>query len=172
MLFESAPASLDGIVLAVVRGIVSQFDHKLVVVDELHHAFDELRSMAGNVGAIVQVHLELADVGIQSFPLVPPELQAVDDEVACFPGSTEDDRQLRAGDFENPQGHKDCRCLGIVIPGPRRFLSSGFSAPGELTHLDFGLGVQRNSEAFLIVCGFAMDMGHVLKDGVGFPDFF
>lgn len=77
-----------------------------------------------------------------------------------------------AGDFENPQGHKDCRCLGIVVPCLRRFLPSGFSAPRELTHLDFGLGIQGNPETFLIEYGFAMDMGNVLKDGVGFPDFF
>ena len=130
MLFENAPASLNGIVLAVIRGIIGQFDYQLVEVCELHQTFDELCSTTGNVRTVVQVHLQLADVGIHGLPLVPPELHAIDDEVACFPGSAENDRQLIAGDFENPEGDKDGRYLSIVVKGFCGLLPSGFATAG------------------------------------------
>ena len=125
--FEYAPASLDGIVLAVIGGIIGQFDYQLVEVGEFHQAFDELSSMTGNVRTVVQVHLQFADVGIHGLSLVPPKLHAIDDEVARFPGGAENDRQLIAGDFENPEGDKDGRNLRIVIQGFRGLLSSGFA---------------------------------------------
>src|ERR1035441_11008448 len=99
------------------RSVIGQFDYQLVEVGELHQAFDELCSMTGNVRTVVQVHLQRADVGMHGLPLVPPKLHAIDDKVSCFPGGAENDRQLIAGDFENPEGDKDGRYLRIVVQG-------------------------------------------------------
>jgi uncharacterized protein with PhoU and TrkA domain len=77
VLFEDAPAVFDQIVLAVVRGIINEFNFKTSVIIELHHAFHELSSAAGNLGAVVQINLQTHDLRMRSAAIRQLQIKAV-----------------------------------------------------------------------------------------------
>jgi hypothetical protein len=72
MLFQDAPATLDGIVLAMVRRQVNQLDRNLVTIDELHQPLHELRAGAGDLRSVVEFDVESLDAAVERFPLGPP----------------------------------------------------------------------------------------------------
>ncbi len=73
---QNAPASLDGIVLAVIGRIVGQDNLQTSARGKLNHSLDELGSRTGNIGPIVEVNHELTDLGIALPVRIPPVLQA------------------------------------------------------------------------------------------------
>ena len=82
MLLQDAPTTLDRIVLAMVRWQVDQFDLDLVMIHELHQAFHELRARTADFGTIVEFDVETLDTRMNRFPLVPPLIEAIGDEIA------------------------------------------------------------------------------------------
>ena len=46
MLFKDSPKAFNGVVLAVIRGVINELNRKLKVVSQLHHAVHKLGTTA------------------------------------------------------------------------------------------------------------------------------
>ncbi len=85
MFFQNAPATFDGVVLAMVRRIVNQHDFQIVAIRKLYHPFDELRPQTGIVWTVVEIEHQLPNVSKAVLVGGPPLLQAVSDKVTRLP---------------------------------------------------------------------------------------
>ena len=83
VLLQNTPATLNRIVLAVVRWIIQQLDDFAGVVDEVHEALEELRTDATAFRAIVELYLDLRHSRpFMLWDALPPAHQAIYDEIA------------------------------------------------------------------------------------------
>ncbi len=87
MLFKNASATFHGVIFAVIGRIINQLDREAVPVCERNHTLDELRTMARQFWAVIQINLPFANLWIGGLAFVPPKLQAIDDEVTRFPAT-------------------------------------------------------------------------------------
>ena len=85
MFFQNAPATFDGVVLAMVRRIVNQHDFQIVAIRKLHHPFDELRPKTGIAWTVVEIDHQLSKVSEAALVGGPPLLQTVRDKVTRLP---------------------------------------------------------------------------------------
>ena len=85
MFFQNAPATFDGVVLAMVRRIVNQHDSQIVAIRKLHHPFDELRPQTGIVWTVVEIDHQLSKVTEAVLVGGPPLLQTVRDKITRLP---------------------------------------------------------------------------------------
>ena len=81
MLFQDPPNALNGIVLAVIRGIVSQLKGQFGAIGQVGQACHKL-GMAGVIfGAIVEVEQQAGDVREGVAIVVPEMLDTIDHEI-------------------------------------------------------------------------------------------
>lgn len=81
MLLQSAPHAFNGIVLAVIRGIVSQLNRELVLVRKLRDPGHELSTTAVILWSIVQVDEQGLYAGKALLNGGPEVFQAIDDAI-------------------------------------------------------------------------------------------
>ena len=125
---QDAPHPFHRVVFAVIRRVIDQGNFQAVAVGEFHDSLDELRPVARQCGAVVQVDHQFANVAVRRFPLLPPEFQTLDDEVAGFARGAEHDRELAAWDLENPEGNQLLLDAQILVLSLHRLFSTRTAA--------------------------------------------
>ena len=166
-----------GIVLAVVRRQVRQFDLYLMAVAEFYQTLQELRARTGDFRTIIEFDMESLYAGMDDFPLVPPAFEAIGDEVAGFFGTTEEEPRLL--DRYRPAIHleyaeRDQEGFGrhVMIEGLYRRRPACLAAPAKSADLDFRLGVDGDSQGVGVVRRAPAGFLDVVEDGVGLGNFF
>ena len=95
--FHDTPASLDGIIFAVVRRIIQELNRLVYVVGELHHARQKWCTSTTALRAIIHFDVQQTRRGlrvlIQGGPL---GCERIHDAVTRFVGAAKGDRQLSA----------------------------------------------------------------------------
>ncbi len=80
MVFQDAPHSFNGVVLAMVGRIIGQFQVDIVCPGKLHQALDELRPTALRLGTVVHVQDERMGAKTPS-PLRPQVMEPIHDKI-------------------------------------------------------------------------------------------
>ena len=174
---QDPPAPLDRVVLAVVRRQVRQFHRHPVPVREPHHAVQELRPRAGDLGAVVQLDVQPPDAAVGHLPFVPPEVQPVGQEVARLLRVAEQeprlvDRHRPAVHLQNPERDQDGPGSHVVVERLHRFRRPALAAAGEVAHLHLRLGVDGDPQRVRVGRGLGAGLLDVGEDGVGLGDLF
>jgi hypothetical protein len=117
VVLESRPATLDGVVLAVVRGIVRKFDMKMGRVGELHHPRHELGAVAVVLGTVVLVEDEPVDAAEPVVVAAPPALDDVCDGVGGQGALDDVDPQLAGLRYQDADGNDDRIGREVVVEG-------------------------------------------------------
>jgi len=79
------------------RRVVQQVDGLADVIGEVHQALEELGPHPAAFRAIIDLELDMRDRGLLGHrEVVPPVLQAVDDEIAGFAGASKGQMELSA----------------------------------------------------------------------------
>jgi len=160
-----------------VRRQVHQFDLYPMVVDERHQAFHELRTGTGDLGTIVEFDVETFDTWMDRFALLPPEFQAIGDEVAGLFGMAKEeprllDRHRAAMQFEYAKRDQQGVGRHIMIESLDRLRSPCQALTGEGADFDFGFGIDGDAERVRLARRQDTDALDVLEDRVGFGNFF
>jgi len=123
--FQETPASLDGIICAVVRRIIQELNRLVDVVGELHHAIQKLCPPATALRAMIHFDVQQTRRGllvlIQGGPL---GCERIHDEVTRFVGAAKGDRQLGALLIDDPT-------RDILLFAPHIMITGLVVAPGE-----------------------------------------
>jgi hypothetical protein len=123
--FQDTPASLDGIIFAVVRRIIQELNRLVDVVGELHHAIQKLCPPATALRAMIHFALQQTRRGllvlIQGGPLGCERLH---DEVTRFGGAAKGDSPLGALLIDDPT-------RDILLFAPPIMITGLVGAPGE-----------------------------------------
>lgn len=165
---QDSPATLDRIVFAVIWRVVDQDDLQTCLLGKLDHPCHKLRTPALDLGAIVEVDDQLGDVSVTVLVVLPPVLQAVDDEIAGLARGSEEDGQPTGHDIENAEGNELVFRFEVMIGGFHRPGASRKPTPGEWTDLDLRLGVNGNPKGIRASIGFFVLFVNRFEDGVGF----
>jgi hypothetical protein len=170
MVFQNPPAARNGIILAVVRGIIGQADVPPCLPHTVHQALHALGALAVIFWTVVEIADQRGDVGKPRPNGGPPLGEAI--------------AEAAAGDFGEPPGEKDFidarnqdahgrtgRLRGKIVltrDGGR----TAFSAARERPACDHCFGIARNAQG---ICGsirLMIDSGYAGKDRVRLWDFF
>ena len=172
MLLQNAPAPLHRVVLAVVRRIVQELDGLTDVIGECHHTLEKLGALAIAFRAIVGLDLEQrATVADLAGLARPPRVEAIDDEIASFGGTAEDQVQLPAILVHHAERGVFFVASHIVIDGS--VVAPGFAPARVVADVHRGLAVHAHAQDGLPfgVAGSVLVLD-VSEDGVGLRDFF
>ena len=177
VLFQNAPAAFDGVVFAVVRRQIHQFDLDLVAIGEPDQTVHELGPGTADLRAVVEFDVQPLDTGMNGLPLLPPALEAVGDEVAGLLRVPEKEQGLvdllrPAVQFENSERNQKGVGRHVVIERPDRSGSAGFAASGEVADFDLGLGVDGDPQGVGVGRCPGAGFADVFEDRVGLGDFF
>lgn len=93
----------------------------------------------------------------------PPRLEAIDDEIAGFVRSAEEDGQQPAQNVQNALGNQLRFRIHVMVRSFLRLLISGFTVSRKRTDLCLGLGVDRYSQRFRILIGSAIGRMDVVE---------
>ncbi len=170
VLFQDAPATLDGIVFAVVRRKVQQANGLADVIRELNHPLEKLRAPTIALGPVIRLDLHVCDLCAQLGRLtLPPGVETINDEIARLGRAAEAQMQL-------PTGFIDDAKRGVLLLAPHivvgcLVIAPRLAAPRVLANIDRRLAVdaQANDGFALASALVVFDIG---EDGVGFWDFF
>jgi len=170
MVLEDSPAAFHGVVLAVVGRVVGESNVDVVLLDELHHAVQELASTPAVLGTVVLEEDERVDLREAGLVLDPPRIIRVDDAVAGHLGRADCDRKLVVLGKQKAHGSRFAVRLVVVIERSNRH--PAFAVARELTDLDCRLGIRRDQQLVVRPRDFVADAFDLLEDGVGFSDLF
>ena len=177
MLLQDAPAAFDRIVFAVVGRVVQQVDGLADVIGQVHQALEELGPHPAAFRAIIDLELDMRDRGLlRRGEVVPPVLQAVDDEIAGFAGAAKDQMELSAVLIHPPERDVLFLTAHVVVGGP--VVATGFSPTRVVPHFHRGFAINAQaldrsvSVSIRLREGLAIPFGEVGKDGVRFREFF
>jgi len=84
VVFQGRPASLYGVLLAVIRRIVNQVNPQPGGLGRLRHGRDELRAITSGDGAAIKVRGQGSNIRIVGSLLLPPLDETIDHEGAGF----------------------------------------------------------------------------------------
>ena len=76
---QATPATFNRIIFAVVGRIVDEANFEARGIGTLNHALQELGSLPGNLGAVVEVEDQFLEMRIESTTLFPPPFLAMTD---------------------------------------------------------------------------------------------
>lgn len=144
MLFQNPPATLDGVVLAVIRWEIQELNRLLNLIDPFNHAVEELGAYTTAFWAVVHLDLNLRDsLPFLSRESLPPCLQRVHNKIAGFCRTAECDVQLADVFVKDPAGgvlaltsHVMVACLIVAARS---------AAPGKVAQLDRRLAIDAQS---------------------------
>lgn len=170
MVFEYSPAALNGIIFAVVRGIIGQTDMQTRVPHKVHHALHELGAMAVIFWAVVEIDDQRREGG-KPFPDgVPPLGDAIGKAVTGDFGEYPVEKDFIHG--RDQDAHGSAGGLGVEIVIMRGGVGAVFPAARERPNFDHGFGIDRNAQDVCRGIRLAIDLGYVGKDRVSLWDFF
>ena len=172
MLLQDSPATLDGIVLAMVRRIIHQLDFQSGGVREPHQPVQELGSSTRVLRAVVQVDHQLAGGGMPRFVRLPPLFQTVHNEVTGLVRCPDEDTQQARGHVHDPVRYQFLLGLGVVIQGAGSLGRAALPVPGEVPHIHFGLGVHGNPHDIGGVVRRLILLTDILENRISFGNFF
>lgn len=177
MRLQNAPAAFDRIVFAVIGRVVQQVDGFADRVGEVHQAREELGPHPTAFRAIIDLELEVRDHGLLGRgEVVPPVLQAVDDEIAGLEGTAKGQMELPAVFIHQPERGVLFLSAHVVVGGP--VVAPGFPAAGVVPDLHRGFAVDAQALDRPIRVGIPLregldiPFGQVGEDGIGFLNFF
>lgn len=119
--FQDTPATLDRVVFAVIGRIVDQANRQLVTIREFDHPLDELRAIAGHFRPVVQIDDQLPDMRANLLSILPPKIQAIDNEIRRFTCRAKRNGQQRGCHFQDTEGNQLCLDFRVVIVSLRFF---------------------------------------------------
>ncbi len=131
---QDTPTSFDGILFAVIRGIIQQLNRLVDDVSELHHTREKLCAPATTLRTMV--HFDLDQTRVRLLLLlhrVPLRFDRINDEVTRFIRAAKGDVELTARFIHNPTRHILLLAAHIVIAGP--VVTSGEPPTGKLPDL-------------------------------------
>ena len=171
VLLQNAPAALDRVVLAVVRRVVQELDGFADVIGKFHHPFEELRALAIAFRPVVGLDLQPGEVpAFLGRQTVPPLIQAIDDEVAGFGRTAEDEVDLSAIFIHDTKRRVFFPATHVMIGG--LVVTPGLAAARILANLHRRLAVHGQALDVVAVRASSILGVEVGEDGVGFRDFF
>jgi len=106
MVFKNSPATLDGVIFAVIRRIVSQYYFQIIFVSKLGQAFHKLGPMAGIVRPIIQIDNQLLEKMILVFIAQPSVLKAINNKITGFKRDPKNNREQPRHHIQNTQGNQ------------------------------------------------------------------
>jgi hypothetical protein len=177
VLLQNSPAPLDRIVLTMIGRQVNQFDLDPIAIDELHHAFHELRPTTGDLRTIVEFDFQPLEAIIRRLPLEPPVINAVGDEIAgVFRVAKEEERLMDrlSATIQLEYAERDQDGIGrhVVIDRLHRFGTAGLTVPREVANLDLRLGVDGDSQRVRVFRRLDSGRLDVCEDRIGLGNFF
>ena len=157
--------------------VVQQLDGFASVIGEVHHAFEELSSHPTALRPIIYLQLKVRDGGPLGYRgIVPPVIQAVDDEIAGLAGTAKGHLELSTVLIHQPEGDVFFFTTHIVIGGP--IVTPGFPTARVVSDLHRSLAIDTQALDLPVLVrlrlrkGLAILFGKVGKDGIGFRKFF
>lgn len=170
MLFQAAPDSLDGIVLAVIWRIVRQTDVELESIRKLDHTLHKLRAPAVILRPIVLEQHQGLDQGKVGVYLAPAILKAINDKIAGYrPACEVEIEPIMIRQQDTIRRH----FVGwpkIMIQRLDHQARLAATRVGADRH--YGFGIQRQAQLGGIVLHRRTLDRKLLKDGVRFSRFF
>lgn len=139
VVFEDPPTALDGIVLAVVWGIVGQVDGELILDSKGDKTRHKLSSPTVVFGTIIQIEDQGIDMRKAVTDAPPPVFQAIDQTIGSDLGRHHVQKQVVKLGEKNPDGSQRFIGLEVVIGSPD--LNPTFSTPRERPDFDSGFGI-------------------------------
>ena len=147
------------------------------MIGEVHHAFEELSSHPTALRTIIYLQLKVRDGGPLGYRgIVPPVIQAVDDEIAGLAGTAKGHLELSTVLIHQPEGDVFFFTTHIVIGGP--IVTPGFPTARVVSdlHRSLAIDTQALDLSVWVSVGLREDLailfGEVDKDGIGFREFF
>ncbi len=140
------------------------------MIGERNPALEKLGAPAIAFRAVVGLDLEQSDaVTLLGGLVLPPGLEAVDDDVAGLGGAAEGQVQLARILVHDTERGVLLPAAHVVVGGSG--VATGATTPRVVADLDRGLAVHTHSHDASVVTGlvFGLEIG---EDGIGFRDFF
>lgn len=171
MLFQNSPAAFDGIVLAVIRGVVKQLNGLADGVGKGHEAVKELGAPPMAFWAIVGLDLEGGDLlALGQRQTVPSGFEAVDDEIAGFRRGAKTQAHLSAVLLQDAKGCIFFMAAHVMIG--RTSLPTGELATRRGADVDGGLTVDAHALERALRFGLSVFFVEIGKERVRFGGFF
>ena len=114
---------------------------QLVAVGKPDHPLNELRPATGQLRPVVQIDDQLANVSKESFPILPPLFEAINQEVAGFAGGAEDDCHHSSENLQDTERNQLPLDVQVLVLSFHRFPAAGRAATRQFTQLEDGFGV-------------------------------
>ncbi len=113
MLFQNAPNALNGIVLTVIRGLISQTDGALRIVSPLGHASHKLGATTMVFRAVILMNEQGLHIWKLVLDFLPTIGKAVSNKISCDAATGQIDKDAVMVWQQNPvRGH---RCIWLEI---------------------------------------------------------
>ena len=117
VVFQNAPTTFDGIVLAVVRRIIGQVEGEMIALGKVQEAGHKLRTPTVVLGAIIQIEDQGIDMSKALMHTQPPALQTVHQAIGGDFGCHHMQKQVVKLGEKNPNWRDGSVWLEVVIGG-------------------------------------------------------
>jgi hypothetical protein len=102
MIFQHTPDPLNGIVFAVIGGIIGQFYVHILSSSKLHEPFQELGSTTLGLGPVI--HIQHEGMGMKSSPQLWPQVfKSIANKISGDDAFGEIEPEIIGGGGENPK---------------------------------------------------------------------
>lgn len=170
MVFEGAPTAFNGVIFAVIRGIIGKTYGNVVLLNKFEKALHELSPAAVTIWAIIQIDDQRLDLGKALFDGLPPVHQLIDQTIAGHSGCDGVEKEFIAGRQEN--AHRGNGGFGMKIMIASFCGYAVFPTSRKGANFDGRLGIERNPQGLLIGICFFVDLLYLSKDRIRFGNFF
>jgi hypothetical protein len=143
MVFSDAPAPLNGVVFAMVWGIIGETHRHLILLDKLYHPLHALGSATMIFWAIIHLEDQRGHVGKPRADGLPPLPQAVRQAVTAHFGGHPLHQQFVKRGEENANGCEGG--LGVKVVIDRRDEGATLPPTRQRPHFDEGFGIHREA---------------------------
>jgi hypothetical protein len=143
---------------------------EVIILDKIDEPLHKLRASAMIFRTIIEIDYQRCDRGEPLADGLPPLGEAIHQAVTGdFRGHGVHKQFIQRGKEDAHGSH--CRLRGKVVVG-RLDLETAFPASGEGANFDSRFGIHRDAQDIVCRIGGVVDLSYLLKDRVGFRDFF
>ena len=139
VMFECAPAAFNGIVLAMVGGIIGELDGHLVAVDKVNDSGHELGAPTMIFRSIIQVEGERRDGGKTLLDGLPTVAEAIDQAITRDLSGHPIDEQIGGRRQQDAHGRNRRLCFEVVVTGLGCHSTLAFTRKRTDRHRGFGI---------------------------------